>query len=341
MNWIRKQAKRLREWWKRQNEPTPKPDPVDPVPDPTPTPDPIPTPVPDPVPVPTPATDKVTVNGRRFALGGKLFVPIADTAWMLGDYAGTGKLPWSDVTWYFQARRQQGFTVIQFGDAGLCFEKDGSPRENQLRVFDRILDSAEAAGIMVYLGCERHRYQDGKPVEWITDAAARSAGRIFASRFAGRKCVMAFWVSGLDDHYGYSYIAPLAQGVREGAPGHLIGWHPAHGQASYPTVQIGALCDFCTLQSDQTDVAALIARCPSTVPVWDVEPCYEGETKSDGHVINADDVARQVGTAAKNGAAGVAYGHNLVWAFAGGWQSAVKSAPGWKQAIEAAAKIGG
>jgi hypothetical protein len=257
------------------------------------------------------------------------------------------------VSWYIRTRKEQGFNVIQCGDNGSCFEQDGTPIESRLETIDRVLDTAEAEGMMIYLCSQRHRYVSGKPVEWIgDDAAAQSAGRIYAARYAGRKCVMAFWISGLDDRYSPDYLMPLAQGVRDGAPNHLIGWHPMHGCTSYgdaanPTVPIGPLCNFVTAQSGHRNLSAgnvqsLIAQCPEDVPFWDVEPCYEGMPQygNASHIIDATDVARAVGTAVKSKkTAAVGYGHHLGWGFAPGWQAAVKNAPGWRKVIEAAQAI--
>jgi hypothetical protein len=289
---------------------------------------------------PTTTDNLVAVDGRRFAHGGKRLVPVIDTAWQIL------KLTNGDLGWYLDTRKAQGFNVIQFGEDGQAFNTDGNPVAWCMGKLAAVLDAIEARGMFAMVGVGLHRYgTDGKPFINVSTGNERKVGETFA-KWLARDCVLSIYINGMDDKIGMDRLLRLAEGVRAGAPGHMISWHPRHGAASYPAVAPGPLCSFVAVQSGHRDLGReaayrLVKACPDSVPVVDIEPCYEGMPQygNASHVINADDVERAVAGAVDAGAAGVGYGHHLVWGFAPGWKDAVWKAPGARRAVQQARRI--
>jgi hypothetical protein len=322
VEWYAAATAAIVKWWKRRK---PGKKGGHPATDPTPTPD---------TPSPQPASTRVTVAGRRFARNGSLFVPIVDTAWMVRN------LNADDLAWYLDARRGQGFNAIQFGDDGEAVNADGAIVLGMAGNLLRVLDAIAARGMVAFVGCGIHRYVDGKPRAHVKADCEHAAGLSIARTFGAHPAVAAIYINGMDDGIPLERLLSLAHGVRDGAPDALIGWHPRHGAASYPAVIPGPVCSYCAAQSGHRDLGTglpgrLISACPQGVPAFDMEPCYEGMLQyGSDHIINEDDVARAVRSAASAGAAGVTYGHSKLWAFAAGWRDAVSGAPGARAVVE-------
>jgi hypothetical protein len=335
MTWWKRLCKAVSKWF-RGGYDEPKPDPVEPS-EPV---EPTPQPTPDPVPVPTPVSREVGITGNRFAASGKKFTPVIDTAWRLALQVKAGKVSVADLDWYLSMRRAQGFNVIQFGDDGEAFTSTGAMIPAVIAAIRTVLDACDRAGMYALVGTGLHRYDgNGKAFRYVADGAEDSAGYSLAYAL-WRPGVMGFYINGLDDKQAVAPLLAMASGVRRAAPNILISWHPAHGAASYPAVGPGPLCSWIAVHSGHRELSAghasgLVKACVGAgVPVIDIEPCYEGMPQYGNaeHIINADDVARAVGAAVKAGAAGVGYGHHVVWGFSNGWKSAVEKAAGAKRA---------
>src|SRR4030067_1904169 len=76
-------------------------------------------------PVPT----GVVVKGNRFNLKGKTWVPVMDTAWNMV-YTISSKS--SDLSYYLDQRKAQGFNTIQFAIAGDTFNKSVTKPDSTL-----------------------------------------------------------------------------------------------------------------------------------------------------------------------------------------------------------------
>lgn len=279
---------------------------------------------------------------RRFVLeDGTPFFYLADTAWELFH-----RLTLEEVSTYLEARRTQGFNVIQ---CVLLAELDGIRTPNRYgetpfigedpdrfnpaywahvdRVLDLIAESGLYAAILPTWGDKimKGTWGDG-PVIFNPEKMRRFAFAV-SRRFAQRPNII--WVVGGDRNpTGYEDIFRAeANGLREGDPFHrLMTMHPQGEMSSSQHFHQEDWLDFNMMQTGhgKRDLKvhdrlwADYALNP-TKPVLDGEPRYEGHAPFldlQGIHMDDSDCRRAAYATVFSGAAGVTYGCHAVWQMA-------------------------
>jgi hypothetical protein len=258
---------------------------------------------------------------------------VADCSW----WFLLGKLTDADRAWYLAERKTQGFNAIHVSTDGEEYRD-----RTKLDELVRLCRFAWSHGFVPFVGVGLHHYENSKPVRHTPAGRERETGRTFGRLLARYDGPMIWNVNGLDDGISEGFVKEVALGIRDvhSAP---IAYHAHHGLFAVPKVG-GAIA---TTQSGHKDLrrafaASLVKECePALLPVLALEPAFEQMPQygNTSHIIDAADVANAIGGAVDAGAAGVGYGHHLVWGFSRGWQSAVENAKGASVPAKEAARI--
>lgn len=299
---------------------------------------------------PPPATGEptwplqVSTNGR-FLVGanGAPFVWQGDTAWAL--FCRTTR---EEAVQYLDARKNQGFTVIQ---ASVLFEpNNGFPQANSYGVaplmansvssrnvaywdhVDYIVQQAEARGMYIAMlpGWSEVIVRNGI----LTTGNAQEYGQFLGARYKNNKII---WVTGGDDQSGYhtDIWSLVARGIAIGTSGGedyskvIMSYHPRaplpsagqNGSSSGGYQNITWL-DFNMCQSghcgglNSYNLVATDYGMSPVKPTLDGEPPYEGHPKcwdpNQGY-FTAQEVRAGEYTAVFAGGFGFTYGHHSVW----------------------------
>jgi hypothetical protein len=313
---------------------------------------PTPTPTPAPSPRSTTGAIRVSSNGRYLVnADGSPFFYMADTAWQM-----PVKLTRSEVDTYLKTRAAQGFNVIQmvavdetymrrnrYGQAPLV---NGKANDAFFDHVDYIVDRAADYGLTVALMPTWGRNVADASRRVFNAGGAYDYGKFLGNRY--RKASNVMWINGGDwpvnDGTTANIWRSLAKGLSDGDGGsHLITFHPRGGQTSRQYWGSGeSWLDFAMIQSghgrDSSSwnlVAGEYSRGPAK-PVIEGEPNYEGlpvgaiQGRLDGPLLDAYDVRKKAYWNIFAGAAGTAYGANVVYPFADGWEQAL-NLPGANQ----------
>jgi len=302
-------------------------------------------------------------DNRRFLVrtDGTPFFYLGDTAWELFH-----RLNREETEHYLEARRRQGFTVIQavvlaefdglrtpnaYGDLPLVDEDPRRLNEAYFAHVDWVVKTAERKGLFVGMlptwgdKVFLERWGIG-PVVFENPEVAREYGRLIGRRYRGAPNII--WING-GDRRGETYEPiwdALAEGLREGDGGaHLITFHPGGGRSSSEWFHTRAWLDFNMLQSGHSRRDApnyeLIARDYARTPV---KPTLDGEPRYEDHPIDWDpkngwfddsDVRQAVYWSLFAGGFGVTYGCHDVWQmFAPGRKPISSARLEWRKALD-------
>jgi hypothetical protein len=288
--------------------------------------------VPDPDP-----TQAVVTNGRIFTRGGDRFFWIADSAWAIPI-----KLTREEVDDYLDDRDSKGFNVIQIA---AIFPLAGGPGPNRYGAFpysgtlnnrsdtywqhiDYIVNAAATRGLVVAIApC----WAAGQAGSLITASNARTFGEFLGARYVTKTNVV--WVLGGDKAgSGDETIwRELAAGLDSGggATQKIQTYLPADDQASTSWFNTDSWIEFHGIQTDQalSYTAAQSVRTAAyantgSKPWVNLYSTYEGGSRS------ALDARMDAYWSALGGAAGHTYGHDTIWQFATGWQTALTAEAG-------------
>jgi hypothetical protein len=287
---------------------------------------------------------KVSPNGRYLADGqGKPFLYHADTGWMLFMHPKA-----AEALRYLQARKAQGFTVIQVMLTGFADttnwagerpfrEKDdlAQPNEAYFRHVDWVLRQADSQGLVVgiaplWVGCCGEGWGGkGAAIQRNGPEKSRQYGRYVGNRYKRFNNVL--WIIGGDNdpHHNREALRELARGIKETAPRQLITYHAASSHSSTDVWESEPWLDFSMVytyfrgfpkawnqvQPDVYEVSYREYRKAPVRPFILGESTYEGEH---GAMGSARQARKQAYWAVLSGATGHAYG-SPVWAFPKDW----------------------
>jgi hypothetical protein len=287
---------------------------------------------------------RVSSNGRYLVKSdGTPFFYMADTAWQM-----PVKLKRADVDYYFKTRAAQGFNVVQMvamdqtynrpNPYGQAPWKNGTFNPAFFDNMDYIIDRAAAHGITVALVPTWGRNVSDPNHRIFTTSSAYAYGKFLGSRY--RKASNLIWIDGADwavkDSAAASIFRSLAQGLSDGDGGkHLITFHPPgdhtarqywgnEGWLDYSMVQSGHVRDSSSWNLIASEYNRGVAK-----PVIEGEPNYEGLPVGavrgvlSGPKLDDYDVRKKAYWDIFAGAAGTAYGANVVYQFAGNWKGAL------------------
>lgn len=290
------------------------------------------------------APPRLGVEGRFLTAGGRPFFWLADTAWAL-----LGKPDRAEVTRYLDARRAQGFTVVQtvaiFPQAGATRPVDGT-----VRTVDRFPQFWENVDFVIDAAAQRGMYLAIHPV-WgddqtgsvVDEGNAREYGRFLGERYGDRDNVT--WTLGGDhpadgeeDLWG-----ALADGLESAGGTQLTTYHPRGDQSSAQWFAGARWLDFHMIQGGHClryGVRAELLRSTYAAtpakPFLDGEPIYEDHPycwKPEEGYSTALDVRRDAWWAVLGGAAGHTYGAHAVWQFAEGGRGELGARGSWIDAL--------
>ena len=152
---------------------------------------------PDPAPPAAPGPPRLEVDGRYFTAGGKPFFWLGDTAWAL-----LGKLDREESIRYLDARKEQGYNVIQ---TVAIFPQAGADRPitGDVRSVDRHGDFWDNLEFVIDAAAQRGMYLAVHPV-WgddqtgsvVRESNAAEYGRFLGERFGDKSNVT--WTLGGD-----------------------------------------------------------------------------------------------------------------------------------------------
>jgi hypothetical protein len=284
---------------------------------------------------------KVSKNGRFLVTAdGRPFFWLGDTAWRLQ------LLPPDDLAFYLDARRSQGFNVIQgpvltrdsADYRGVSNDDPAHPNETFLQHIDRIVDETARRGLYSALVVTwGHEFGALGGAE-----GARRYGAWLGTRYRERTNVI--WiVSGeyaIDRHDDATNAIwrALGEGLRAGSRGRQLitmhgSWAPPPLQTSSTYFHADRFLDFNMIQSGQGGnngdgaaswrlVGADYRRQPAK-PVIDGEATYERPANAEHPVWNAAGVRRRAYWSVFGGAFGHTYGADVIPWFQEGWRQAL------------------
>ncbi len=274
---------------------------------------------------------------------GEPFFWLGDTAWELFH-----RLTLAEAERYLEARRQQGFNVIQAvvlaeldglrtpnaqGHVPLCGDDPTRPNEFYFRHVDAIIHLAAAKGLYIGLlptwGDKVHAHLWGIGPVIFNAENARVYGRFLGERY--RDDANVLWILGGDrPAAGYERVwAAMAAGIAEGlgrTP--FITYHPMGGHSSSAWLHEAEWLSMNMLQSGHTYMDA---------PNWEmiradyertpIKPVLDGEPNYEHHPVDPYrrtwqpeygrftdyDVRKQAYRAVFAGACGHTYGSHSVW----------------------------
>lgn len=324
-----------------------------------------PPPAPDtPAPGPSASVEPLRVDGRFLSTAsGDPFFWLGDTAWAL-----PSRLDRAETARYLDARKQQGYTVVQvvavfphvngtgpnaYGDEPLrtgltpATTPGADPGDEQAYDWwdnlDSVVDAAAQRGIRVAL---LPVWADQQIGSLLTERNARAYGEFVGDRYRDR----VVWVLGGDESAEGSedVWGLLAEGIEAGAQSDvLITYHPIGDASSAQWFSGEPWMDFTMIQGGHClryDVRArLVADSEREGLPWlDGEPIYEDhpycwDQPPDGFSDDLD-VRRDAYWAVFGGAFGHTYGHHAVWQFqTPDGDAALSARPGadWTTAVRA------
>lgn len=301
---------------------------------------------------------------------GSPFVYLADTAWELAH-----RLNREEVGQYLDARRAQGFTVIQMvalaeldglstpnaqGNLPLLNRDPARPAvmpgsdprvKEQYDYWDHldyVINEAAERGMYVTLLPTWGAWVNEKPV--FTPASARGYGNFLAERYRGQPVI---WMLGGDRNpeggEQKQIWRAMAAGLEESSGGSeraLITYHPTMGHVSSQWFQQDSWLDFnswqtghCRDQKEWEKIDRVLKLKPSK-PVLNAEPIYENHPVCFDAVklgyTDATDVRNVAYWSMFAGALGYAYGHHSVWQmYTDGRQGVNGPRVTWQEALTA------
>lgn len=276
---------------------------------------------------------------------GQPFFWLADTAWELFH-----RLNRAEADYYLEARRKQGFTVIQAvvlaeldglhtpnanGHLPLLGDDPTRPNEFYFRFVDDIIRLAADKGLYIGLlptwGDKVHGGLWGTGPMIFTSENARAYGHFLGQRYRNDRNIL--WILGGDrPAAGYQAVwAALADGITAGLGYRpLFTYHPNGGTSSSASLYAAPWLDMHMLQSGHGRldapnwemITADYERSPAK-PVLDGEPNYEDHPidpfsrtwQVEFGRFRDHDVRKQAYRAVFAGACGHTYGHHSVWQF--------------------------
>jgi len=304
---------------------------------------------------------EVSANGRflQFADGTPFFL-LADTAWELFH-----RLRLDEASYYFNARKLQGFNVIQ---AVAISENDGlrdpnaygfcpflqmdpdKPDENYFKHIDNVIKLAAEYGLYVALVPTWGDKIESKfgigPVVFNASKAYRY-GKWIGNRYKNDWNII--WMNGGDRTGGepnHQVWDALAKGIKEADPDHLMTFHPMGDASSSMWFHDAGWLNFNSCQSGHS-----MRHLPNyTMIMYDysrmpAKPCLDAEPRYEDHAVNWKpdvngffndyDVRQAAYWAVFAGACGHTYGAHPVWQmYAAPRQPVGFVRYTWKQALE-------
>lgn len=289
---------------------------------------------------------QVHSNGRFLVTEtGEPFFWLGDTAWELFH-----RLNRSEAEYYLEARRRQGFNVIQAvalaeldglhtpnanGHIPLAGDDPTRPNEFYFRYVDEIIRLAAAKGLYVALlptwGDKVNGELWGVGPVVVNPENARIYGEYLGRRY--REDSNILWVLGGDrPAEGYEALwAAMAEGIVTGLGFRpFFTYHPMGGHSSSRWVHAAEWLDMNMLQSGHVyydapnwDMVTADYRRTPTKPVLDGEPNYEHHPvdpylrkwKPEMGRYSDYDVRKQAYRAVFAGACGHTYGSHSIWQF--------------------------
>lgn len=298
-------------------------------------------------------------NDRRHLVDqkGTPFLYHADTPWMI-----FLKLTVAEAREYITRRREQGFNTLQVqltgflgmtnraGDrpfAGPPLEPDFSqPNERFFAQVDEVIQEAARQGMLLAIaplwsGCcgegwaGRGPEGEIKPLNRHGPAAAAEFGRWLGRRY--QRFDHLLWILGGDNdpHNARPEIRALGQGLKQGAPNHLITYHAASSHSSTdvwpadePWLDVAMVYTYFrgfnkAWNKNQPDVYEVAHAEYAKIPVRPFflgESTYEGEHGAWG---SAHQARKQAWWALLGGAFGHAYG-SPNWNFPAQWREVME-----------------
>lgn len=243
----------------------------------------------------------VSENKRYLAdQEGNPFFWLGDTAWGLFHRSTR-----ETATEYLEARKEQGFTLIQasvlaagyweglepnlYGDRPFNFDNPLMPNESFFKYVDWVIQKAGETGLYVGLLPVWGEYvcpawHDGPKI--FDAATAYAFGKWIAARYAHMPNIV--WILGGDraaDQCGKEDISiwhQMAKGIRESDPNHLITYHPNGYTSSSEWFHFDPLFDFNMIETHkftQQYYRRLLADYHKNMPkpLIQGEPAYEDE----------------------------------------------------------------
>lgn len=284
------------------------------------------------------------VDGRYFTAGGKPFFWLGDTAWAL-----LGKQDRAETLRYLDARRDQGFNVIQtvaiFPQAGADKPIDGdvssaADHPDFWANVDFVIDAAAQRGMYLAIHPVWGDKQTGSVID---EGNAGEYGRFLGERFGDRSNVT--WTLG-GDHPAEGEEGlwrSLAEGLEAGGATQLKTYHPQGDQSSAEWFAGADWLDFHMIQGGHClryDVRAGLLE--STYAARPAKPFVDGEPIYEDHPYcwepekgfsTAQDVRRDAYWAVLGGAAGHTYGAHAVWQFNDGGGGSLGARGSWTDAL--------
>ncbi|MDD6209266.1 MAG: glycoside hydrolase family 140 protein [Bacteroidales bacterium] len=272
---------------------------------------------------------------------GMPFFYLGDTSWELFH-----KLNFQDAAYYLRNRASKGYNVIQSvllaelngltvpnknGHLPLIDQNPSTPNEEYFKDVDKVIEQAEQYGLYMAIlpTWGAHVVKEVHPlfpnIQAFNKENAYTYGLFLGKRYKDKNNII--WVLGGDrDPAGYEEVwDAMAKGLKEGCgKRHLVSFHPRGYMTSSTSFHDRKWLDFNMIQSGHArrynDNHRLISNdyhLEPVKPVFDSEPCYEGN----GIGFNAElngffndyDVRYAAYQAVFSGAFGHAYGHSSVW----------------------------
>ncbi|MEQ3554483.1 glycoside hydrolase family 140 protein [Pseudonocardia nematodicida] len=300
-------------------------------------------PVEEPEPDPTPS--RMEIDGRFLAAGGAPMFWLGDTAWAM-----LGKPDRDDIARYLDARRDQGFNVIQtvaiFPQGGARRPIDGdvgtvAAHEDHWAGVDDAIDAAAERGMYLAI---HPVWGDDQTGSVVTEDNARAYGRFLGERYGDRDNVV--WTLG-GDHPAdgeEGLWGELAAGLDEAGGTQLKTYHPRGDETSATWFAGTDWLDFHMIQGGHCLRYGIRARlleqtyaAQPAKPFLDGEPIYEDHPycwERDRGYSTATDVRRDAWWAVLGGAAGHTYGAHAVWQFNDGGDGELGARGSWTDALE-------
>lgn len=296
-------------------------------------------------PPPPAAPERLAVEGRFLTAGGEPFLWLADTAWAL-----LGKPDRDEVVRYLDARREQGFTVVQtvaiFPQAGARRPIDGDvstvgEHEEFWSGVDFAIDAAAERGMYLAIHPVWGDEQTGSVVD---EGNAREYGRFLGQRYGNRDNVT--WTLGGDHPAdGEEQLwTELAEGLDSAGGTQLTTYHPRGDQSSAQWFADADWLDFHMIQGGhclryelREDLVDSTYRATPPKPFLDGEPIYEDHPycwEPERGYSTAQDVRRDAYWAVLGGAAGHTYGAHAVWQFNDGGSGELGARGSWTDALD-------
>jgi hypothetical protein len=281
----------------------------------------------------------ISPNGRFIQLeNGDPFFLLADTAWELFH-----KLTIEEIEFYLDARKSQGFNVIQ---SVLISEIDGlripnvygqiplsemNPEKPNPEYFDfveqvvKLAESREMYFALVPTWGDKIDRVFGTGPEIFNEANAFEYGKWLGKRFCNNPNII--WMNGGDRSGGGKNFAvwdALAKGIKSEDPNHLMTFHPLGDASSSMWFHDSEWLDFNSCQSGHS-----MRNFPNYMMIsYDylrnpAKPCIDSEPRYEEHAVNWKpelngvfddyDVRQAAYWSVFSGACGHTYGAHPVW----------------------------